>query len=174
MTAVADDLIEGIPTAVYQRRWLILTVLTLSLVTVVTAVSALNTALPVIQRTLGASGTQSQWIIDAYALVFAGMLLPAGALGDRFGRRGALQIGLVIFGIASLIASQLSDPTQLIGARAVMGIEPVVVGLSHCRIHDHAVERNAIDLGCRAVCHILRLVVATAGGQAQENQQDAI
>ena len=86
------------------------------------AVSALNVALPTIQRDLGASGTELQWIVDAYALVFAGLLLPAGALGDRFGRKGALEIGLVIFGIAAFAASQATDPGQLIALRTVMGV----------------------------------------------------
>ena len=75
---------------VRERRWLLLGVLCLSLVMVVMAVSSLNVAIPTIQRELGASATTLQWIVDAYALVFAGLLLTAGALGDRFGRRKAL------------------------------------------------------------------------------------
>src|SRR6185369_11854090 len=113
---------HGIPPDVYRRRWLILAILNLSLVTIVIAVSALNVALPTIQRDLGASGTELQWIVDAYALVFAGLLLPAGALGDRFGRKGALEIGLLIFGGAAFAASQASDPGQLIALRTVMGV----------------------------------------------------
>jgi EmrB/QacA subfamily drug resistance transporter len=89
---------------------------------IVLAVSSLNVAIPSIQRELGASGTQLQWIIDAYALVFAGTLLPAGALGDRFGRKGTLHIGLVIFGLAALLASAADDPSQLIAARVAMGV----------------------------------------------------
>jgi MFS family permease len=113
---------QGIAPDVYRRRWLILAILNLSLVTIVMAVSALNVALPTIQRDLGASGTELQWIVDAYALVFAGLLLPAGALGDRFGRKGALEVGLVIFGAAAFAASQASDPGQLIALRTVMGV----------------------------------------------------
>ena len=113
---------HGIAPDVYRRRWLILAILNLSLVTIVMAVSALNVALPTIQRDLGASGTELQWIVDAYALVFAGLLLPAGALGDRFGRKGALEVGLVIFGAAAFAASQASDPGQLIALRTVMGV----------------------------------------------------
>ncbi len=112
---------HDIPPDVYRRRWLILAILNLSLVTIVIAVSAINVALPTIQRELGASGTELQWIVDAYALVFAGLLLPAGALGDRFGRKGALEVGLLIFGGAAVAASQATDPAQLIGLRAVMG-----------------------------------------------------
>ena len=116
-----------IPPDVYNRRWLILAILNLSLVTIVIAVSSLNVAIPTIQRDLGASGTELQWIVDAYALVFAGLLLPAGALGDRFGRKGALEIGLFIFGGAALAASQATDPGQLIGLRTMMGVGAALI-----------------------------------------------
>jgi hypothetical protein len=118
---------HGIPPDVYNRRWLILAILNLSLVTIVIAVSSLNVAIPTIQRDLGASGTELQWIVDAYALVFAGLLLPAGALGDRFGRKGALEIGLFIFGGAALAASQATDPGQLIGLRTMMGVGAALI-----------------------------------------------
>ena len=98
---------HGIAPDVYRRRWLILAILNLSLVMIVMAVTHLNVALPTLQRDLAASGTELQWIVDAYALVFAGLLLTAGALGDRFGRKGALQVGLVIFG-AAVAARQAS------------------------------------------------------------------
>ncbi|MEI7593137.1 MAG: MFS transporter [Actinomycetes bacterium] len=107
--------------AVYARRWWILAVLCLSLVLVVVGNSSLNVALPTLQKDLGASSTQLQWIVDAYAIVFAGMLLPAGALGDRFGRKGFLQLGLAIFGIASLLATLAHSPNQLIATRTLMG-----------------------------------------------------
>ena len=68
---------------IYRRRWLILSVTCLSLVLVVVSVSSLNVALPTMQRQLSATGAELQWIIDSYGLVFAGLLLPAGALGDR-------------------------------------------------------------------------------------------
>jgi EmrB/QacA subfamily drug resistance transporter len=122
----ADDL-DGVPPDVHARRWLILGVLTLSLVTVVIAVSSLNVAIPRIQEGLDASGTELQWILDSYALVFAGFLLPAGALGDRFGRKGALLVGLLIFGIASAAASTVNDPSQLIAARAVAGLGAALI-----------------------------------------------
>ena len=63
--------------------------------------TVLNVALPTLVRELDASNSALQWIVDAYALVFAGLLLTAGALGDRFGRKGALTVGLLIFGVAS-------------------------------------------------------------------------
>jgi DHA2 family multidrug resistance protein-like MFS transporter len=107
---------------VHDRRWFLLAVLCLSLVMVVMAVSGLNTALPRIQEDLGASPTVLQWILDAYALVFAGLLLMAGAIGDRFGRKGALLIGLVVFGAGSLISGLASSSAQVIVGRAVSGV----------------------------------------------------
>ena len=99
----------GIDPVIYHRRWTILAVLCISLVTIVVAVSSLNVAIPTIIKQLGANSTESLWIIESYALVFAGVLLPAGALGDRFGRKWALLVGLVIFGVMALSDSKLSS-----------------------------------------------------------------
>ena len=74
----------------YQRRWWILGVLCLSLLVIIVDNSILNVAIPTLVRDLDASNSQLQWIVDSYTLVFAGLLLTAGSLGDRFGRRGAL------------------------------------------------------------------------------------
>ncbi|MCP4225350.1 MAG: MFS transporter, partial [Actinomycetia bacterium] len=106
----------------HPRRNLILVIMCLCLVLVVAAVSSLNVAIPTIVRALDPSSTQQLWIIDAYALVFAGLLLLAGALGDRYGRRHALIIGLVIFGGVSILAAYATDANQLITYRAIMGI----------------------------------------------------
>src|ERR1700712_5001404 len=76
----------------------------LALATVVSAMASLNVALPDIARSTHASQTQLSWIIDAYSLMFAALLLPAGAIGDRYGRRRALLIGLGIFGAGSVVA----------------------------------------------------------------------
>jgi EmrB/QacA subfamily drug resistance transporter len=105
-----------------DRRWWILGVLVLSLVVVMTANTSLNIAIPSLVRDTGASATQLQWIVDAYALVFAGMLLTAGALGDRFGRKGALLAGLGIFGSMSLLATFVEEPAALIAIRGVQGL----------------------------------------------------
>ena len=75
---------------IHDRRWFLLGIMCLSLVMVVMAVSGLNVAIPSIQRSLGATATDLQWIIDSYAIIFAGLLLSAGAIGDRFGRKRAL------------------------------------------------------------------------------------
>ena len=107
---------------VYRRRWLILGSLCLCLVLVVASVSSLNVAIPTLARELRPTDTQILWIIDAYAVVFAGLLLFAGSLGDRFGRKGALLTGLVIFAGASIACAEASSPSMLIAFRAVMGI----------------------------------------------------
>lgn len=111
----------------HPRRWLILAILNLSLVLIVASVSSLNLAIPSIQRALDASAAELVWINAAYALVFAGLLLPAGALGDRYGRRGALQVGLVIFMLASLLATTSEDAGQIIVLRAVMGVGAALI-----------------------------------------------
>ena len=84
-----------VPEDVHRRRWAILAVLCLSLVLIVMDNTILNVALPSLVNDLGATNSQLQWIVDSYVLVFAGLLLTAGALGDRFGRKGALTVGLV-------------------------------------------------------------------------------
>ena len=83
----------------YSRRWQALVVLALSLFVVTVGNTILNVALPTIRAELDADSSQLQWIVDAYLLVFAGLLMTAGSLGDRFGRRLALMTGLVLFAI---------------------------------------------------------------------------
>ncbi len=112
--------VEG--TEGHPRRWLILAILNLSLILIVAGVSALNIAIPSIQRALDASASELVWINASYALVFAGLLLPAGALGDRYGRRGALLAGLGIFIASALLATFSKDPSQLIVLRGLMGV----------------------------------------------------
>ena len=107
---------------VHARRWLILAVLCLSLLIIVMDNTILNVAIPSLVDDLGASNSELQWIIDAYVLVFAGLLLTAGSLSDRFGRKGALQLGIVLFGLGSAFAALSTTTVQLIGSRAFMGI----------------------------------------------------
>ncbi len=115
MTAPIDD-------ALYARRWWTLGVLCISLIVISVDNTILNVALPSIVRDLHAQGSQLQWIIDAYTIVFAGLLLTAGSLGDRLGRKGALTTGLVLFALFSALASRATSPTMLIAARGLMGI----------------------------------------------------
>lgn len=105
-----------------HRRRQVLAVVALALMMVVSAVSGLNVALPDIARETGATQSQLQWIVDAYTLVFAGLLLPAGALGDRYGRKGVLLVGLVVFGSAAAVATTVDSPGALVVLRAVMGV----------------------------------------------------
>ncbi len=107
---------------IHQRRWLTLAVLSLSLVIIGLDNTILNIALPSLVEALDASASQLQWMVDSYVLVFAGTLLTMGALGDRFGRKLALNVGLVIFGVASVFAAFSDSANMLIVARAVMGI----------------------------------------------------
>ena len=106
----------------HPRRWLILAVLCLSLLVVVIDNMVLNIAIPALIRDLGASQADIQWIIDSYILVFAGLLLTAGSLSDRHGRRRGLVIGLALFGGASVLATVCQTPGQLIAVRGLMGI----------------------------------------------------
>ena len=100
----------------------ILAVVSLALMTVVSAVSGLNIALPDLARETGATQTEITWIVDAYTVVFAGLLLFAGAVGDRFGRRELLAAGLAVFGVAAALGMITDDPQLLIGVRALMGV----------------------------------------------------
>ncbi len=121
-TDLADpaDLAEARPTG--RSPWLILAVLCTSVFIIVVDGTIVNVALPTFVRELGATTSQLQWIIDAYVLVFAGLLMAAGSIGDRYGRKGVLQIGLVLFALTSLGAAFADSASQLIVWRALMGI----------------------------------------------------
>ncbi len=112
---------------VYQRRWATLAVLCTSLMIVIIGNTSLNVAIPTLSRELGASTSQLAWMVDAYALVFAGLLFTAGTLGDKFGRKGALQGGLVVFLVGAFLATTADSAGQVIAARAVMGIAAAFV-----------------------------------------------
>ncbi|GAA1752523.1 MFS transporter [Luedemannella helvata] len=109
----------------HPRRWAILGVLVISLLVVVLDNTVLNVALKAIAdpaHGLGATQSQLEWAINSYTLVFAGLLFTWGVLGDRAGRKRILLLGMVLFGLASLISAYAQTPTQLIWARALMGI----------------------------------------------------
>lgn len=111
-----------------DNRWMILGVMSLSLVIVMLNNVTLNVALPELSKDLKADNSQLQWIMDSYALVFGGTLLLMGALGDRFGRKGALQIGLVIVACASVWTALYAETSnQVIFARAAMGLGAALV-----------------------------------------------
>ncbi|MFF2250722.1 MFS transporter [Streptomyces sp. NPDC058142] len=126
MTTPAVPAPPRVPEAVHRRRWAILGVLMLSLLIVVLDNSILNVAIKTISTPaptgLGATQGELEWAINAYTLVFAGLLFTAGLLGDRIGRKKVLVGGLVVFGLGSALAAESGSPVQLIIFRAVMGI----------------------------------------------------
>ena len=118
----------GVTDEVYERRWAILAVMSLSLVIVILNNVTLNVALPELSKELKADNTDLQWMVDAYALIFGGTLLVMGAIGDRFGRKPALQLGLIMVAITSgATAMYASTSEHVILARAVMGLGAALV-----------------------------------------------
>lgn len=106
----------------YTRRWLGLAFIGISVIVISLDNTILNIALPTITAEFGATLSEQQWIVDSYVLVFAALLLTMGTIGDRIGRKRALQIGLVLFGIGSVMAALAQSTAALTGARAFMGI----------------------------------------------------
>jgi len=135
----------------YPRRWYTLVVLCLSLLVIVVDGTIVNVALPTFARDLDAGTTGLQWIVDAYTLTFAALLLLAGAIADRFGRHRALTAGLAIFGAGSLAAAFTQTTTELIGARVLMGIGaafimPATLSILMNVFPDHVERTKAIGL----------------------------
>jgi EmrB/QacA subfamily drug resistance transporter len=122
MEATIEPRVGAANEGLYQRRWWALLVLCLSLIVIGMDNTILNVALPTLARDLGATASQLQWIVDAYVLVFAGLLLTMGALGDRFGRKLALNAGLLVFVAGSVASAFAGSPEILIASRAAMGI----------------------------------------------------
>ncbi|MEW9533742.1 MFS transporter [Microbispora sp. NPDC049125] len=110
-----------------RRRWLVLGVLGLPLFGVVLNNSVLNVAVPALMRDLGATTSTVQWIVDTYSLVFAGLLITAGGVADRYGRKRVTLTGLAVFGAASIAASLADGAPALIAARAAMGLGAAMV-----------------------------------------------
>lgn len=121
------DVNHEIEPAVYEKRWAILAVLCTSLMIVIIGNTSLNVAIPTLARSLDASTSQLQWMVDAYSLIFAGLLFTAGTLGDRYGRKGALQAGLVVFLGGTILASTADSSSTVIAARAIMGVAAAFV-----------------------------------------------
>lgn len=125
------------PDSPHPRRWWVLSVLCLSALLTVVANMGLNVALPSIGHDLDASTTSLAWIVDSYVLCFAGLLLPSGAIGDRFGRKATLQTGLLIFLVSSALGAFADQTWQVITARAVMGVGAALVTPSTLSILAH-------------------------------------
>jgi EmrB/QacA subfamily drug resistance transporter len=111
----------------YARRWWVLVVLSISVFLVVVDNLIVNVALPTLQSELNATTTSLQWIVDSYALVFAGLLLAGGGIGDRYGRKRTLQVGLVLFAACSGMAAFADTSSELIFWRGAMGIGAALV-----------------------------------------------
>jgi EmrB/QacA subfamily drug resistance transporter len=109
------------------RRWLALPILCLSVFVVIVDNTIVNVALPSLSRDLGASTTSLQWIVDAYSLAFAGLLMAGGAIGDHLGRKGVMQVGLALFAAFSGLAAASHSTETLIAARALMGASAALI-----------------------------------------------
>ncbi|MFG3223183.1 MFS transporter [Kitasatospora sp. NPDC048194] len=109
------------------RRWLALVAVALSVLVISFDMTILNVALPTLASQLQAGTGQQQWIVDSYTVVFAAAMLPAGLLGDRYGRRRTLVVGLALFGLASAVGMLTGSPDTLIAARAGMGLAAALV-----------------------------------------------
>ena len=125
--STSSPAITSVPESVHRRRWVILAVVALSVFVTVMDGTIVNVALPTLAVDLGASTRQLQWIVDAYLLVFTGLLLAAGGLGDRFGRKRALIAGLVVFAITSALAGSADSASALIVGRSLMGIGAALI-----------------------------------------------
>ncbi len=118
---------ENTQSRIYRMRWWTLAIASVTVLLATIDETILNVAIPSVQRDLGASGSSLQWMFNSYLLVFGGLLLTMGSLGDRFGRARMLRYGLAVFAISSLGAALAQSPAQLIGARAIMGLGAAIM-----------------------------------------------
>ena len=109
------------PTERDPKRWLILAVMSLGTLIVFLDLTVVNTALPAISRDLGASTSDLQWVVDSYVLVLAGMLMLAGSIGDRYGRKRWMTGGLLFFALGSVVAATAGSVEAIIAGRAIQG-----------------------------------------------------
>ena len=133
------------------QRWLVLFAVMLAFLPVVIDMTILHVAIPVLTPALGATGTEVLWIIDIYPLLMAGLLVPMGTLADRIGTRRVLLTGLVVFGVASLLAAFSTTPVMLIGARVLLAIGgsmimPCVLGVIRKTFEDERERAMALGL----------------------------
>ena len=122
MTTVTDH-----PSTLDPRRWLVLAVMSLGTLIVFLDLTVVNTALPAISLDLGATTSELQWVVDSYVLVLAGLLILAGSIGDRFGRRRWMSAGLVLFMIGSVVGALADSIPSLIAGRAIQGLGAALV-----------------------------------------------
>ncbi len=137
--------------AIHRRRWAILAIVCVAVFVTVLDGTIVNIAIPTLAVDLDATTRQLQWIVDAYLLVFTGLLLAAGGLGDRYGRKRMLILGLGVFGITSAYAGSVGSAGELIVGRALMGIGaalifPATLAIITNVFHDAAERAKAIAL----------------------------
>ena len=113
---------EKTQSRIHRMRWWTLAVVSVTVLLATIDETILNVAIPSLQRDLGASASSLLWMVNSYMLVFGGLLLTMGGIGDRFGRAKMLRYGLAVFALSSLGAALAQSPAQLIGARAIMGM----------------------------------------------------
>ena len=159
------------PEVAHGRRWLTLLVLCISLIVIVLDNTILNVAIPTLahptdQGGLGASASQLQWIVDSYTLVFAGLLLTAGSLGDRFGRYRCLTFGLALFGIGSVLSAFAPTADMLILTRALMGVGGAFIMPATLSVLTHVfpAEERARAIGIWAAVSSIALAVGPLVG----------
>jgi EmrB/QacA subfamily drug resistance transporter len=124
VTIPIDDTSSTSPS---PHRWLVLGVVCVATYAVLVDTSIVNVALPTLVRELDATTTELKWIVDAYNLAFASLVLVGGSLGDRFGRKTTLLVGLAVFALGNLAATTMNSPEGLMAMRAVMGIGAALV-----------------------------------------------
>ena len=129
------------------RRWIVLSVLCVSLLLISLDTTVLNVAMPTIVRSLNATSSQLQWMVDAYAVVFAGLLLTLGSLGDRVGRKWVFLAGLVVFAAGSAGSAFSGTPDRLVVARACMGIGAAGIMPSTLSILSNVLRKSGTGLG---------------------------
>jgi EmrB/QacA subfamily drug resistance transporter len=161
------------PQQIQDQRWWTLAVLCLSLLVIVVDNTIVNVALPTLVRQLHATTTQLQWVVDAYTLALAGLLLTLGSLGDRLGRHRTLAAGLAVFGIGSILAASSTSAGELIACRALMGIGaaavmPATLSILTNVFRDPSERARAIALWS-AVAGLGIAIGPTAGGWLLEH-----
>ncbi len=143
MKVLTEDDLDGIPPTVYKRRWVILVAMCVALLGVMHANSSINLALPLMSVDLGISQLVMTWVVNIYVLLFASLLFLAGAFGDRYGRKLALQAGSVIFAVSALYAGTFAKTgAELIAARAIMGFGGALVMPTTLSIINTVFPRN--------------------------------
>ena len=125
--AITTPIADSPPTSPSPSRWLVLGVVCVATYAVLVDTSIVNVALPTLVRELDATTTELKWIVDAYNLAFASLVLVGGSLGDRFGRKTMLLAGLAVFAFGNVVATTMSSPAGLMAMRAVMGVGAALV-----------------------------------------------